>query len=135
MWFMLWKAAIIGIIATAISLAFVSKGLVHPKMTTVGRVSQGIDWYCGFPCHYFVKKSGEWSILPEALAFDLFVWTLIAFVILLLARLRKSDDRQVAGQCAACGYDLTGNTSGICPECAMPTGAQGNQQPPTDNFV
>ena len=21
------------------------------------------------------------------------------------------------GRCAACGYDLTGNTSGVCPEC------------------
>jgi len=21
------------------------------------------------------------------------------------------------GHCTACGYDLTGNTSGVCPEC------------------
>lgn len=27
-----------------------------------------------------------------------------------------------AGFCAQCGYDLTGNTSGICPECGTPTG-------------
>ena len=25
--------------------------------------------------------------------------------------------RQLNGQCATCGYDLTGNVSGVCPEC------------------
>ena len=25
-----------------------------------------------------------------------------------------------AGQCPACGYDLTGNVSGVCPECGTP---------------
>lgn len=28
--------------------------------------------------------------------------------------------RGVAGHCASCGYDLTGNTSGACPECGTP---------------
>ena len=26
-----------------------------------------------------------------------------------------------AGHCLACGYDLTGNQSGVCPECGTPT--------------
>jgi hypothetical protein len=36
------------------------------------------------------------------------------------------------GQCNACGYDLTGNTSGVCPECGCATrtdtGPQGPKQ-------
>jgi hypothetical protein len=28
--------------------------------------------------------------------------------------------RQLRGQCPACGYDLTGNVSGVCPECGTP---------------
>lgn len=28
-----------------------------------------------------------------------------------------------SGQCASCAYDLTGNTSGRCPECGTPTSA------------
>ena len=28
--------------------------------------------------------------------------------------------RKPAGCCARCSYDLTGNTSGICPECGVP---------------
>jgi hypothetical protein len=27
-----------------------------------------------------------------------------------------------AGRCARRGYDLTGNTSGLCPECGTPIG-------------
>jgi hypothetical protein len=31
--------------------------------------------------------------------------------------------RRAAGQCAACGYDLTGNVTGVCPECGTPASA------------
>jgi len=31
-----------------------------------------------------------------------------------------------AGSCARCGYDLTGNLSGICPECGRAVGTVGN---------
>ena len=30
---------------------------------------------------------------------------------------RVRHHRQKAGKCPACGYDLTGNVSGVCPEC------------------
>jgi hypothetical protein len=30
---------------------------------------------------------------------------------------RHLAKRASAGHCARCGYDLTGNVSGICPEC------------------
>lgn len=33
--------------------------------------------------------------------------------------------RRRAGACTCCGYNLTGNTSGICPECGSSAAAQG----------
>lgn len=33
------------------------------------------------------------------------------------ARRRRRDRRLGAGLCPVCGYDLTGNVSGTCPEC------------------
>lgn len=32
--------------------------------------------------------------------------------------------RYPVGRCQSCGYDLTGNASGICPECGTPTTAE-----------
>ena len=29
----------------------------------------------------------------------------------------RRQERQAKGQCVRCGYDLTGNVSGVCPEC------------------
>ena len=37
-----------------------------------------------------------------------------------LAALCRRQARLAAGGCIACGYNLTGNTSGVCPECGMP---------------
>ncbi len=36
-----------------------------------------------------------------------------------LAR-RLRDDRESSLLCSSCGYNLTGNVSGICPECGEP---------------
>jgi hypothetical protein len=40
-----------------------------------------------------------------------------AVVLLLLMAGRKGAPVVRGPSCAACGYDLTGNTSGVCPEC------------------
>jgi hypothetical protein len=40
-------------------------------------------------------------------------------------------DRRVAvpGCCRCCGYDLTGNVSGVCPECGTPIPAPSESKP------
>lgn len=35
-------------------------------------------------------------------------------------RKRRRRLRARQGRCASCGYDLTGNESGVCPECGQP---------------
>jgi hypothetical protein len=50
------------------------------------------------------------------------LWALVATfscypaIVFLRGPLRRWR-RQRRGMCAACGYDLTGNVSGVCPEC------------------
>ena len=36
-------------------------------------------------------------------------------------RRRVRAQRRALGQCPACGYDLTANVSGVCPECGQST--------------
>lgn len=49
------------------------------------------------------------------------LWTPLALLMLLAAALWWRDRRPFPrGRCATCGYDLTGNVSGRCPECGLP---------------
>jgi hypothetical protein len=45
-------------------------------------------------------------------------------------RRRRRRNRQRLGLCAACGYNLTANTSGVCPECGtvLKVGGMGHAQ-------
>ena len=52
-------------------------------------------------------------------------WAVFAFLSAMLLvpgrmRLARQHRRTKAGLCTRCGYNLTGNTSGICPECGTP---------------
>jgi hypothetical protein len=38
----------------------------------------------------------------------------------LMGVLWRSRKRRAPGHCKECGYDLTGNASGRCPECGTP---------------
>ena len=49
-------------------------------------------------------------------------WFIVAATALLpgvrLSRVFRRVRRRYLGRCVACGYNLTGNVSGLCPECA-----------------
>ena len=45
------------------------------------------------------------------------IWMLLLPVALPAAYLFYRDRRHPPGHCPRCGYDLTGNESGVCPEC------------------
>lgn len=46
------------------------------------------------------------------------------WLLLLAPGIARRALRRRRGQCVACGYDLTGNTTGICPECGKPTSSE-----------
>jgi hypothetical protein len=57
---------------------------------------------------------------------------LVTFAVLPLLRLCKfvrRRGRTIKGGCPACGYSLTANTSGVCPECGTPV----PKEPADDN--
>ena len=71
----------------------------------------GIEWDEG---DFFGSPFAELRVSYWPLAVLLATYPVIALV---------RGRRKVPGACRACGYDLTGNVSGRCPECGRPTAA------------
>jgi hypothetical protein len=63
--------------------------------------------------HIWRFQSGDWHLqLP--------LWTPFLLVAIPTALLWWRDRRCIPpGHCRECGYNLTGNVSGVCPECGM----------------
>ena len=71
----------------------------------------------GFVYLSFVPD-GIWSMLLIQLLALLLVLVAIGEI---HAGYKSRRDRAAGGRCIACGYDLTANVSGTCPECGTPT--------------
>ncbi len=99
-------------------------GVVKTYYDTDARVSNGFHYH----------GAAEWGLaLPEIgtpfghdeLSIVIFpYWLLLLLAAIPTAWLWHRDQRRIRpGRCPRCGYDLTGNTSGVCSECGerMPT--------------
>jgi hypothetical protein len=64
----------------------------------------GVNFRTDYLCALLIPF---WAV--ALLAFTVSVWTWLAY--------RRRRDRDRPGHCNACGYDLKGNVSGVCPEC------------------
>jgi hypothetical protein len=75
------------------------------------------------------RTTGCWAIngKPHAVTrlLVLPLWILLALVAGPTLLFWRIDRRIAPGHCECCGYNLTGNVSGICPECGTPVKRQG----------
>jgi hypothetical protein len=74
---------------------------------------------------YLLWRSVEYFRGAVGIAVFLVVWGPIAVASfrrgLPAWRELRRRAREASGRCVHCGYDLTGNTSGVCPECGSGT--------------
>lgn len=71
-----------------------------------GSISVPVVWW---PRHVPYGPRMESWIIP--------LWLPLALLALPTAYLFWRDRRHPPGHCQGCGYNLTGNESGVCPEC------------------
>lgn len=75
---------------------------------------QLITWDGRYSAHSYVRT---WIIMPFWIPFLVFgFYPAIAFMRGPFRKWRLPED----GHCTRCRYDLTGNMSGVCPECGTP---------------
>lgn len=72
---------------------------------------------CGL-CRLFGHLS--WLSNYYADRVDLLAFPLGYVVVCVLTAFLVPNEPPPAGYCGKCGYDLTGNISGVCPECGTP---------------
>jgi hypothetical protein len=65
--------------------------------------------YPGVKAVWSAKITGDPIFVP--------LWMPFIFFVTVAALAHRRARRPLPGTCGKCGYDLTGNTSGVCPEC------------------
>src|SRR5262249_35007773 len=94
-------------------------------------VTEGMHLVAG---QMFARQWEQWCVWLQAppgnqmsvfTAAALSLSAFLAYALRALALRSRAEELQAAGKCATCTYDLTGNTSGICPECGTRTSANG----------
>jgi len=70
-------------------------------------------------------RRGAWRNFALIIPYWPLVLTAAVLPAVALLRIRRARARGRVGRCTACGYDLTGNVSGVCPECGVLLGQGG----------
>ena len=93
--------------------SFVAWMFVPPGF--IWRSGNAPEWSGSF--HFAAGGSSIGIIVP--------IWLALLISIPLTALLFRLDRKRIPpGHCQSCGYDLTGNVSGKCPECSEPVPPQ-----------
>jgi predicted RNA-binding Zn-ribbon protein involved in translation (DUF1610 family) len=125
---MLVLALVFGGLATLGSLAWMERSAFG-----LGRA--------GWPVSFVTWATGDEVLSGNRVhgwpaAADILLWSLLGLMVLsLLAAVSaprgvRGWKRILAGRCHACGYDLTGNVSGVCPECGSAILSRDAAHPP-----
>lgn len=89
---------------------------IHPPFKWTRTES---NWrLCGVSWTILVRPEWRNYFFCIPLAYIAVLAAIVPVRSLILFRRRRRRERN--GQCIHCGYDLTGNTSGKCPECGTP---------------
>jgi len=101
-------------------IAFLLICLIAPIVLAVVRTSVSVKWtvtvlaFLFFAWALFTKSHSKVIPCPQILSFMLYsiaAWR---------HWFHPTKRRTPPGHCRNCDYDLTGNVSGICPECGQP---------------
>lgn len=79
----------------------------------------GFSWYADWPWEWFWLPGASrfYGVAGSKLGVLIPLWLPLLLTLIPTIHLWYKDREPLPGCCVKCGYDLTGNTSGLCPEC------------------
>ena len=126
-------AAMYAVVATACVVYLVRTRRSGPLSRWRDRIELRVVLYClagmlalQFPLgivqavRALIAGPRTWATFLWVFPVGALVFPAVAFALVMYDRRRIRRDWKESGACEACGYDLTGNTSGTCPECGAP---------------
>jgi hypothetical protein len=85
---------------------------------------RGLGWELDTKSPHFMIWTPTYYSDPGLFSVGLPLWMPFLLIATPAAFLWWTDRRRIPpGHCQNCGYNLTGNVSGICPECGKTTGS------------
>jgi hypothetical protein len=106
-------------------LGYISYVAINPEFTGARTYPKPLSWSIGSPLDYSRSTLPEWGTdIFGVRYFEFPIWILAVVLstpfVLFVLRWYRARARARTGRCVPCGYDLTGNISGQCPECGCP---------------
>jgi hypothetical protein len=129
-----WACTAATLAVTAAFIASLRAGVTYVSQHEMYRLSGGVvtyywttfdrtdtDWSFGVSREWRLAPRW-WSYSPPRMLIDtkfaqVPLWPLLLLAAIPTIWLWRCDRRTKPGTCAGCGYNLTGNVSGVCPEC------------------
>ncbi len=127
-WLFLTASAVI---ATAMLITFVGTiewtvnwwRFDHHGKLTAGSIIVNPGEYYNWRISWFSRPLKIWLVFPNIRrvgnhsSVEIPLWLILTPLTVVTAVLFRLDPRQTSCCCRKCGYNLTGNESGVCPEC------------------
>ncbi len=133
--FLKWAGLVLCIVIFVVWVASIWAGIGYTcsyggQPRTISVVRGGVYWFrstqqkdtgvvhfhaASFPHGWLPDYHG--GLGPGATIWYMPLWCPLILVALPTAYLYNRDRRPPPGHCLKCSYDLTGNVSGVCPEC------------------
>jgi hypothetical protein len=88
-----------------------------PTGVSVNRIPYSPDRFALWLSSFFRLPEARWTATTSTRSVHVPLWTPLLCFIVPTLWLWHRDRYNKPGHCQRCRYDLTGNTSGVCPEC------------------
>jgi len=102
--------------------------ILHSGVSTAGTpLTLQAQWHwAGLTAGEFSTQSATWTGGVTATSRCFAIWPMLVSLAIVTVILWLLIPKRIPpGYCQKCGYDLTGNVSGICPECGTPIKSEG----------
>ena len=102
---------------------FIEPGVIVPSFDVkyIGLRVRGYPWRTSARLGRCRPSNYRIYSLSFALWYPIILFSIYPTIAFIRGPLRRHRRRR-KGECIGCGYDLTGNESGVCPECGSKTG-------------